>query len=459
MSFVVEGAPQGYGPQLDLFEKRETETGILERYYKEIKPSGVFSANAALEFNVNNDSPDFIDVSRIKFQLEYDIVNDQGNPIEDWDKCGPVNNPIATFFNQFDFMLDQKNLSLTVGANYPYKAIFDILISKGVEYRSTVLAMGGFIKDTSEFMDDATCFDNLGLRMRREMTTDKKTAQLLSYLYTGFAYQDKLLVNGVPISLKFHPTADKFRLMWPTPPKPSTLEVDTEQDDPMGFTAPPKKKQSEYFRVRFKDASVFIPFVKVHPGYLMQMSETIKNKPIVYEIDRSDIKAFSAPQGNYDFVGDNLFNDLIPKKLIVGMVSGKAYSGDNQSNPLNFQHFDATEINFQVNGQNINIPLKLNYEANHFFHAYCALMESLSLEQKEMPDISLDESKKGYTVYVFDMEKTKEPSIRNTLSKGASRLTIRFGKALPEPVNVICYGVFDSFVTVDEPRNVIIHNG
>lgn len=453
MTFVVSGAPQGYGPELDNFTKLPTEVGILDWYWKEIKPSGTLSPYSQLDFNFTNDSPDFIDVSKIKFALEYQILNDKGLPMANDEKCGPVNNMIASFFRQFDFFLDQKNLTASVGVNYPYLAIFHILLTKGIQYRTSLAATGGFVKDTPEYMDDATCANNLGLHQRRGLTLNKKTAQLVSPLFTDFAFQDRLLVNAVSVNARWQPATDKFRLMWETP-------TGSQEDFSDEFEAAlPTKKKPEYYKLDFITASLFVPFARIHPGYLMQMSEKLKKEPIDYEITRTDIKAFTVASGNFEFVVENIFNDMIPKKCYIAMVTGKAYSGDNESNCFNFQHFHVIELTYQVNGQIVGIPLRMDFDADHFYLAYTALFETISPYQKELPDLDLEGFKDGCTIFGIDNEKTKQENVKNPLMKGSSRLSLRFGKALKESIVVLCYGIFDTLVTVDEPRNVILHHG
>lgn len=517
MAYVIEGTTQGFGPQLDYFEPAQTETGILERYYKEIKSSGILSPYSVLEFNINNDSPDFIDPSGIQMMLEYQIMNDEGVACTANDTCGPINMPIATFFNQVDFCLEQKNISLSVGANYGYKAIIDTLLNRGMEARMSFMEIAGFYKDTPEYMEDTTCRRNLGLRSRMQLTQNKKTAKLYSPLFVDFLKQKKFLLNGIKSNIKFHPAPDKFRLNWESPisEQPTNKPVsgtEGKNEDPVskttldpsgsgtsgsgsgsgsssgsgsgsgsgtgsatssgsgsgsgsGTTSEPattpsvKPKKSEYFKLKYLDASLYVPFIKVHPGFLVEMSEKMKTKPVIYESERSEIKAFSVPGGNFQFVTEDIFNDSIPKKLIIGMVSGRSYAGDNQTNPFNFQHFNASDMAFQVNGMSTNLPLQMNFDTDHFYKAYASIFESLPPSLQEIPDIALDEFKSGYTLFVYDLEKTKEPGIKNTFSKGSSRLSIRFKKGLEESVVVIIYGIFDSLINIDQARNVIIHNG
>ena len=48
---------------------------------------------------------------------------------------------------------------------------------------------------------------------------------------------------------------------------------------------------------------------------------------------------------------ENLFLGQLPKRLVIGMVENKAFNGDKEMNPYNFQHFDADYLALHVDGK------------------------------------------------------------------------------------------------------------
>lgn len=62
----------------------------------------------------------------------------------------------------------------------------------------------------------------------------------------------------------------------------------------------------------------------------------------------------------------------------------------------------------------------------------------------------------GYAVYVFDIQSTSGENVFGKLEKGRSKLSARFGTALPEAVTAIVYGKFPSEFKIDKSRAVML---
>ena len=56
--------------------------------------------------------------------------------------------------------------------------------------------------------------------------------------------------------------------------------------------------------------------------------------------------AFTIPQNYLDVSHENLFSGQLPTRIVIGLVDNRAYNGDRQRNPFNFQHFNMNEIAF-----------------------------------------------------------------------------------------------------------------
>ena len=82
----------------------------------------------------------------------------------------------------------------------------------------------------------------------------------------------------------------------------------------------------------------------------------VKEKAALYPFMRSDIRIFNIPSGTHAWTVDNVFQDSVPSKLVVGLVSGAGYSGSYQKNPFNFDHVKLTYLDFLVQGQSKSGP-------------------------------------------------------------------------------------------------------
>lgn len=467
MAFVIDGAPEGFQDNLALFTVPPVETGIQDIYVKEFRPVGVVSGSSVLEFDVQNNSSDYIMLDKARINLSLKIINDEGKPIGEQDVVSLINCPGGSIFRQVDLNLQQTLISSSIGTNYPYKVMFDLLLSCGVNDQLSWLSIGGYSKDTAGLLDDFDGSGNTGFIQRQEFTKNGKTGMFSCKLFLDITNQKRFILNGVPINIKLFPACDTFRLMYKTYEETyegqfiSSIPVSDVDLDP-----PATKKlkstpvrSSKYYSVHISDASLSIPFVKIHPGLITQHNEMISKSPAIYPFERSDIKAFNIPINSYSWSMENLFQDSIPKKLVIAFVASTAYSGNNQRNPFKFHHFDLNYLNFQVNGQNAPAqPLQPNFDEKHAVRSYATLFESAPPWQKEASSISYLEYLAGYTIFVLDLEKSKGQDFTNPVKKGNTSISVRFKKALPEPVTVLAYGTFDSLMNIDVARNVIVQS-
>lgn len=157
----------------------------------------------------------------------------------------------------------------------------------------------------------------------------------------------------------------------------------------------------------------------------MSHSRILADLPVVYPIQRLEIKCFSISQGQYNFSADNFFN-AVPNILYVGLVSSA----------------------FDVDGKSIpSKPFQPNFESGSYLDVYSAFVEGGSCL------ISREDFSKGNCIFTF---KTKYESqgLQPMSERGQMRLDLTCSSPLPESVTVICYGTFSSVLTIDNTRNI-----
>ena len=72
----------------------------------------------------------------------------------------------------------------------------------------------------------------------------------------------------------------------------------------------------------------------------MAHEKLLQEQPDMYPYQRSEIKTTSIATGQYWLSVDDLFQGLVPNKLIGGLVSSAAYTRDYGKNPFYFQPFN-----------------------------------------------------------------------------------------------------------------------
>ena len=291
--------------------------------------------------------------------------------------------------------------------------------------QTNILTSQLFYKDTGDTPDeaDAKASGNLGLFSRYFATSGGKIVDLEGPLFLDLFQQSRLLVNGVSIGIKLWPSLDAFRLM-------------------SNSTTPDEKVQ--ILDVRFK-----LCVQRLNGGVLVAHEKLFQDQPALYPYLRSEIKTTSIAPGQYGFSADDIFQGLVPSKLVVGLVSSAAYNGDYTRNPLNFQPYDCNSVGLYVDGQSYPAqPLQPNYDADQFVDCY----RTLTLFRKDI-NISRDDYKNGYCLYVLDVD----PYYTfNTKRRGHCRLELKFNTPLPESVTLIMYATFPEILHINQARSVYL---
>ena len=462
MAFVMENAFEGFQEDLDIFQVPPVQTGRKYDYTKDYTPTGVLSGSSVLEFDVQNTSPDYIRLNKTRLSLKLKILDDRGKPITSVDTVGLINLPSSTIFRQMDLSLQQTVVTTSIGPNFGYKSLIDVLMEYGVNDQLGWLSIAGYEKDSSGMMDDCENDGNEGLDKRREKTANGEEMSVRTSLFMDIAKQDRLIPNKTPLNIKLFPHTDKFRLMYKSLSAKFNHDDDNcqlEDDSGTGTAVPPvASRTSKTYSLQITSAILTVTYTKLHEGLLVLQDKMFLQKPAVYPFIRSDIKTFNIPSNTYTWTRDNIFQNKLPKRLVIGMVSADSYSGFHEKNPFNFQHFNVGELVLTVDGLNSpGLAVKTNFEKKHFDHAYSTLFECMPPDQKEAPAISPNDYLRGYTLFVADLSPSKGEGFTNLVHHGSSRLTLRFDKATPEGITLICYGSFEAFLNIDAARNVILN--
>jgi hypothetical protein len=116
-------------------------------------------------------------------------------------------------------------------------------------------------------------------------------------------------------------------------------------------------------------------------------------------------------------------------RLIVGLVDNRAYNGDRERNPFNFQHFSLTEIGIYLDGQLYGLkPLKPDFSAGQYIAAYSGLFGGTNkINRDEGNNISRSDYASGYALFVYDLTPDlAENDYMNLTRQGTVRLGLKF---------------------------------
>ena len=143
-------------------------------------------------------------------------------------------------------------------------------------------------------------------------------------------------------------------------------------------------------------------------------------------------------------------------KIIIGVVSNAAYSGDYTKNPFNFQNMGFNYLEINVDGQPVpNRPFRPNFFENDYAASYLSLLDN-EFALKNGIIIKPSDFPEGYALYLFDVQSFISGGVMTKPAKGHVRLSMRFATAIEETINVIVYAKFPEIMSIDKARNISV---
>ena len=243
-SFDMEDS-KSYDHRLQLFFAPPLETAIQSIDYVEIRPVGQVIKDSVIEFSIPGTSNSYVDLKNSKLAIKVKLTQDDNTPVDQSNKVGMCNNSLYTLIRQFDCSLQQQNTTTAISSNYAYKAYLDVLTDPHSKVKEHCLTSQLFYTDTAGSMDDVdpATGASIGLYYRSRYTRDGNIVDLEGNLYADICQQDRLIINGVPMSFKFYPHRDEFSLV----------------------TIDDKK-----YKYEITEAVLKVCFVKIHPTFILR---------------------------------------------------------------------------------------------------------------------------------------------------------------------------------------------
>lgn len=433
MAFKFDKAEEGYSSKLDIFKVPPVDTSIYKQEWMNFRPVNPITKGSPIQFTISSASSDYRNLKKMMLHVKCKILKADGKAVDDKDKVAFVNLTLHSLFKQVDVALQQTVVNPSVGQNHSYKSMMDILLNYEEDPKETFIQAQGFYKDTAGSMDDVDPEEgsNLGVSERWLLTKTGQVLDLEGPLYSDICQQNRLLINGVQMDVKLYPNSDNFVLMGAAASK---------------------------FSYEIEECVLKVCHVKVNPALVLAHAESLKKSPALYPYTRSDFRTFNIQPGSYTWSMDDLFQGQIPSRVVVALVSGKAYSGAYDKNPYNFSHHNCNFMALYADGQSVpGEPFQCNYKKGHYVSSYLSLFTAGG---KQLPNqgnfISRDEYANGNCMYVFNLEGKTNKEHMQLLKRGHTRLSIRFDKTPTETLTVLVYSHFPAVLQIDEARNIIL---
>ena len=419
--------------ELDLFSVKLTQTQIERSTYHEISTINSITENGPLEFFISASSEEYLDLNNSYIHIQAKITKADGTNLDADTHVGFTNYPGATLFSQLDITLAD-TLVTHSSSTYPYRAMLECLLNYGEDALKTQFACGLFCKDTAGHMDVTNpAGHNEGYTERVSYTEESKIVDIIAPIHADMFFQEKMLINGVDIKMKFIRAKDEFCLM--------------------------SANAADGHKVKIMAASIYVKKVAVDPGVRLAHAKALAHSTLKYPIDRTCLKTVSIPGGTRVCTQENLYLGQIPKFIVIGFVDNEAFSGSYGRNPFKFHHYHLEYIALHADGHTYpGKPLQPAYNNEQYGREYHQMMQATGRHLKDRGlAITRKDFGRGYTLYCFNLDADEGCGGHVSLIRsGNVRLETRFRVPLQRTVTMLCYAVFDSVIEISSRRQVLI---
>ncbi|ESO88069.1 hypothetical protein LOTGIDRAFT_145931 [Lottia gigantea] len=274
---------------------------------------------------------------------------------------------------------------------------------------------------------------NHGLGERRKKMGESSEFELQSRLHVDLCLQDRYLIDGVDVRIQLERQQPKFYLMW--------------------------NENNETYKVELIKAYLEVPFVTLAPSTYTRIAEQLQSNNAKYPLKRVVVKDIRIPSRRRFHVLDNLFiNEVLPKRLILGLVENDSYDGNSIKNPFKYHHHRLEYIKLMKNGDVVE-EYFMDLPNKQATTPYLDLMKRVGiLNSKEDLDMSYNDYIKGYTLFGFDLTNDHGADQVNfhPKSSGSVSLELRFENAPPNPLNLLLFAEYDNVLEIDVNRQIYV---
>ena len=374
MALTHPQSNQGLNSGLDLFSVPSTDTSLLQGA-RWVEYSPIVPRVDPIEFTIPKGT-NFIDLSKTQLFCALKITKPDGSAI-DVETVGLVNNPLHSMIKQFSIRLNG-TLITEQSDTYAHRAYIESLLNYSKSEKETFLTSSLFYKDTKGKMDElspvaAGAARNLGLHKRSRYTLTSNTVGLIGTPFCDIFNTDRFLVPGVEMKIKINLHSNEFILM---------SSVATE-------------------KIEIVEVKLRIRQLNVTPSVDLQISNSLVKYPL--RTVSTHLKTLTKGVLSQSF--NNIFNSgVVPERIVIGLVTNKAYNGDYKLNPFNFGLFGLKEIKLTVN--NAEIPetaLDLSSVGGKIRGYNTLFVGDGTMHRGRGNDINRDEWEAGYGLFIFDL--------------------------------------------------------
>ena len=421
VALSMENFREAQPSALSLFSLPPYQSTVERMYFQEVRSNSQLTGNIIdMEITGKHDM-EYVDLKRPTLYVKGKIAKGDGSKLETMDYVGPVNLFLQSMFYQVEVTMQGKLVTSTTN-HYPYKAMIQTLLSYSNEAKASQLTSQLWKKDIACHFDDddVNGGGNTGLYQRSLYFAGSITVDMEGPLYRDLFQVDRLILNQVAINVRLTRARPEFCLM--------------------------TNATSPNFKVIIEDIVLKACKVQINPAVIYGHAEILKSVNVKYPFTKTEVKQIAIAAGTVNFYQDQLFQNIRPNRVVVGLINALGAAEDYTKNPFNFQHFNVNQIGLFVD----NVPvsgnvIRLHFNATSGRTIIPAFNTMFEVTDKWLQDsgiqISRGEFAAEYAMYCFEIEPNfgDDGTYLHLLKQGNVRLEVQFSSALRDATSYIVY--------------------
>ncbi|EGT40472.1 hypothetical protein CAEBREN_15872 [Caenorhabditis brenneri] len=319
----------------------------------------------------------------------------------------------ATFFSQVKLLF---NNVLVYDSNY-------------YDYKSYIHTLFGENGDTKNGFLTAAGWTDPGDTGKDRVITESRPYEICAPLFLEPFQTERLLVPHINIQLDLYRNSDEFCL---------------------------EASKATKARLEMYDLKLHMRAIDVVSSAAIALESRLRTTPAQYPFTVSKVKIIAIPAGRLELPFTTLYHDIIPRRVIVGILSPETSSTTDQ---FNFEHANLSEIQLDAAGTMYPPqPIQCDFSNKHYTQAFVRMYEELGcVSNRSCPKISYDQFRSGCAFFVFNLTPLDSSNSWELQKSGSTQIRMRFSsKTKTEGYNAIVLSQFDAAFEIDGFRNVNI---
>ena len=418
--------------EFDYFQKEPIQAAIVNEYDREYSPTAAIQQNAPIEFEIKGGDRNYLDLNNSKLEIKCRLLEaDDGNIAADAN-VGLANLTLHSLFTSVETELQGQTIGDTNNL-YPYRAMFETLVTTNSLLSKTRLKAVGWDKDTAGHMADfrmAADGANEGFKERSNSYRESAQVTLIGRLHTDIFHQNLDIPSNVDMKLRLLPSRTPFYIKKPA-------------------------ANDHHYKVQIFHARFLARTKELSPNIILAHEKMLQKTNFRIPFTKVSMKRLTIPTGVTNIEFDNVYTGVLPKRVMLGMVQDADLNGQHTTNQFNFQSFNVRYLSMKVNGQDVTrIPYQPNFATGDYIREYYCFLEGLGLDVgTKSIDITPTDWSTSYNLYVFRLMPS---GIQSIPVSGSARLELKFSIATAQNIIAILYSESNAILEIDRYRNVII---